>query len=77
MNFISTWREKSQTKRQEDVTRLANDLITLSDFDGKLYIAYQSNPLILLDDSLTSAEILQKLSEARNNYINAKMKDLC
>ena len=77
MDFISTWREKSQTKRQEDVTRLANDLITLSDFDGKLYIAYQSNPLILLDDNLTSAEILQKLSEARNNYINAKMKDLC
>lgn len=77
MNFISTLREKSQTKRQEDVTRLANDLITVSDFDGKLYIAYQSNPLILLDDNLTSAEILQKLSEARNNYINAKMKDLC
>ena len=77
MDFISTWREKSQTKRQEDVKRLANDLIALSDFDGKLYIAYQSNPLILLDDNLTSAEILQKLSEARNNYINAKMKDLC
>lgn len=77
MNFISTLREKSQTKRQEDVTRLANDLITVADFDGKLYIAYQSNPLILLDDNLTSTEILQKLSETRNNYINAKVKDLC
>ena len=75
MELIRTLRERSQTKRQEFATRQAECLITLSDFADSLFIAYQGTPLIPIEESWTSKEILQELSKIRQNYINAHLQD--
>lgn len=76
MEFIRTIREKSQTKREEQIQKMSEELITLSDFDSSLYIAYQGTPLIPVEESWTSKDILLELQKLRQNYINAKMKEL-
>lgn len=77
MELIRTLKEKAHTKREEEIHRQAEDLITLSDFDSSLYIAYQGTPLVPINEDWTSKEIIQKLSEVRQNYINSKRKELC
>ena len=46
MELIRTLREKAQTKQMEDFNKMAEEFITLSDFDGSIYIAFQNVPLI-------------------------------
>ena len=45
MEFIRTIKEKSQTKKQEAIAKLAESLITIQDFDNSLFIAYNGTPL--------------------------------
>lgn len=75
MEFIRTLREKHQTSRQQDIMRMAEDLITVQDFDKTLYIAYQGTPLVPIKDEWTSKEIVSELTKVRQNYINVKMKE--
>ena len=75
MEFIRTIKEKSQTKRQEEIERMAEDIITIRDFDNSLFIAYDGTPLAPIEPSWTTKEIVQQLSVFRNNYINGKMKE--
>ena len=75
MEFIRTLREKSQTKKQETIVKLAEETITLQDFDNSLYIAYNGTPLAPIDPSWTTKEIVQQLSVFRNNFINSRLKD--
>ena len=75
MEFIRTLREKHQTSRQNDIMKMAEDLITISDFDDTLYIAYQGTPLIPVKDEWTSHEIVEELHKVRQNYVNSKLKD--
>ena len=77
MELIRTLREKSQTKREEDIRRQAEDLITLSDFNSSLYIAYQGTPLVPIQEEWTSKDIIQELDKIRQNFINSKMKSIC
>ena len=77
MEFIRTLREKSQTKREEEVVRQSEQIITLSDFDSSLYIAYNGTPFVPIDENWTSKQIVEELSKLRQNYINAKMKGIC
>ena len=77
MEFIRTLREKSQTKRQEEIHKMAEQTITLSDFDSNLYIAYAGTPFVPIDESWTSKQIVEELAKLRQNYCNAKMKELC
>ena len=77
MEFIRTLREKNQTKREEDIRKQAEDLITLSDFDSSLYIAYQGTPLVPIKEEWTSKEIVQELDKIRQNFINSKIKQVC
>ena len=77
MNFIDNWREKSQIRRKESIQRMAESYITLADSESRIYIAYQGNPLILLDENLSAGEVMHKLKEVRDNYIDSKVKDLC
>lgn len=72
MEFIKTFRERQQTKRQEDIRKQSEELITISDFADKLYIAYNSVPLVLIEPGWTTKEMIEKLTEIRNNYINSK-----
>lgn len=75
MEFIRTIKEKSQTKRQEEIERMAEDIITIRDFDNSLFIAYDGTPLAPIEPSWTTKEIVQQLSVFRSNYINGKMKE--
>ena len=77
MEFIRTIRDKVQTKRQEEIHKLAEDVITLSDFDDSLYIAYEGTPFVPIDEDWTSKQIVERLSRLRQNFINAKIKELC
>lgn len=74
MEFIRTIKEKSQTKKQEAIAKLAEDLITIQDFDDSLFIAYNGTPLAPIDASWTTKEIVQQLSIFRHNFINSRMK---
>lgn len=76
MEWIRSFKEKQQTSRQNNITLQAHDCICLDDFDGKIYIAYNGTPLIPVEDSWTQKEILRKLEETRQGYINYKMKQL-
>jgi hypothetical protein len=73
MEFIRTLREKSQTRRQEEIQRQAEELITLSDFDSDLYIAYAGTPLVPIKEEWTSKEIVEELTKLRQNYIKSKL----
>ena len=75
MEFIRTIRERQQTKRQAEIERQAEELITLQDFNDSLYIAYRRIPLAPIDPAWTTKEIVQQLSVFRTNFINSRMKD--
>ena len=75
MELIKTLREKSQTQRQETIRKEAEALIRIFDFDNELYIAYNETPLVPVESSWTSAEIIKELTKLRHNYINGKLKE--
>ena len=77
MELIRTIREKAQTKRQEDIRKLSEEMITLSDFGSSLFIAYQGTPLLPVEEAWTSKEIVEELTKIRQNFINAKLKEVC
>lgn len=77
MELIRTIRARYQTKVQQDIHRQAEEVITLSDFCGHIYIAYLGTPLIQMEETWTQKEIMEKLSDLRQNYINSKMKQAC
>lgn len=74
MEFFKKLREKSQSKLMEDIQERSKEVITLTDFDSSIYIAYNGTSLVEIDKNWTSDEILQELSKLRNNYINSNMK---
>ena len=54
---------------------MAEETITLKDFDNGLFIAYNGTPLAPVEPSWTTKEIVQQLSVFRQNFINSKMKE--
>ena len=75
MEFIRSIREKSHTKAIENLEKMAEEIITVRDFDSSLFIAYNGTPLATIDESWTTKEIVQQLSIFRHNYINSKKKE--
>lgn len=75
MELIRTIREKQQTRHQQDIQHQAECLITLSDFADELYIAYNGTPLIPIEPSWTSKEIVAELTKIRQNYINSRKNE--
>lgn len=76
MEWIRTIREKQQSSKQKDINEQAHMSICLDDFDGKIFIAYNGAPLIPVEEEWTQKDILAKLDETRNSYINYKLKQL-
>ena len=74
MEFFKKLREKSQSKLMEDIQERSKEVITLTDFDSSLYIAYNGTSLVEIDKSWASDRIIQELSKLRQNYINSNMK---
>ena len=77
MEFIRTIKEKFQTEREEEIQKLSEEVITLSDFDSTLFIAYNGTPLIPIEESWTSKKIVEELQKLRQNYIKGKMRNVC
>ena len=75
MELIRTIKEKSRTKRQEEIERMAEEIITLRDFDNSLFIAYNGTPLAPIEPSWTTKEIVQQLSIFRSNFVNSRLKE--
>ena len=75
MEFIRSIREKSQTKAIENLEKMAEEIITVRDFDSSLFIAYNGTPLAPIEPSWTTKEIVQQLSIFRSNFVNSRLKD--
>ena len=75
MDFIKTLREKKKLQREIAIKRVAEETIQLSDFDNEVYIAYNGTPLVPINDSWTSKEIVEELSKLRQNFVNSRMKE--
>ena len=75
MELFRTIREKSQTRKEEEIRVIATERISISDFDNQLYIAFDGAPLVLLDENLTCKQIVGELSRVRENYINSRLKN--
>ena len=73
MELIRTLRERSQTKKQMEIHKLAEETITLSDFDNSLYIAFAGTPIVPIKEEWTSKEIVEELTKLRQNYIKSKL----
>lgn len=56
---------------------MAEEVITLSDFDSSMYIAYNGTPFVPINENWTSKQIMEELGKLRQNYINVKKKELC
>lgn len=70
MELIRTLREKHITSQQQGINDQAHKVICLDDFDNKVYISYNGAPLIPIEDTWTQKDIIKKLNETRNSYIN-------
>jgi hypothetical protein len=75
MELIRTLREKRISAHQNDLQQQAIDLITLADFDDKMYVAFNGMPLVEIEPQWSVKEILQQLNIIRQNYVNCQMKN--
>ena len=75
MELINNWKEKFRIKREKEIKRAAEECITLSDFNGKMYIAFQGNPLIAINGYSSASDVLSQLQEVRDNYVSSKMNN--
>ena len=73
MELFKKLREKSQSRKMEDIQERSKEVITLTDFGSSLYIAYNGTSLVEIDKSWASERIIQELSKLRQNYINSNM----
>lgn len=74
MKWFSAFKQRHQIQRQENIKKLAEETINISDFDSDLYISYLGTPLIRINKELTSGQILDELSKVRQIFINVKNK---
>jgi hypothetical protein len=75
VEFIKNLKEKQKIKRRLEITQQAEDTICLSDFNNQVYIAYNGTPLVVVEDSWKSQEIIQELHKLRDNFISARLKE--
>ena len=75
MELIRTIREKHQNARQAGIREEAERLITIDDFDDSLFIAYNGVPFVPIEKQWATKEIIEKLTELRTNYVNARLRD--
>ena len=75
MELIRTIREKNNTKKQAVIQKIAQETISLSDFDDEIYIAYNGIPLVQVNKEWTTKEIIKELSVVRENFVNCRLKE--
>lgn len=75
MEIFARLRARRKKAKERDVTSQARRRIEVSDFDDKLFIAYDGTPVFPIEEQWTTKEIMQRLYELRANYIKAKMSE--
>ena len=75
MEIFATIKARRKKAKERDVTSQARRRIEVSDFDDKLFIAYDGTPVFPIEEGWTTKEIMQRLYELRANYIKAKMSE--
>ena len=74
MEFIRTLREKKQARIKATIMQQSEDVIQLSDFNNEIFISYSGTPLMPIDNTMTPKDIVNKLAEIRQYYVNSRMK---
>lgn len=74
MELIRTIKKRHQIACERTINEEASNTIYLDDFDGDIYISYNGAPLIPIDEKWTQKEIMRKLEDTRNSYINYRKK---
>lgn len=74
VEFIKSFKEKQRTRQYAAITQQAEDTIYLSDFNDKMYISVGGNPLVEIEDTWTTKEIMEEIKKLRNNFITVKLK---
>lgn len=77
MGLIRFIKEKDKNRKIDLIKVQAVDSITLLDFESVMYIAFNGIPLIPVEEDMTPKEIIEELHKVRNNFINARVKELC
>ena len=72
MKFTKSLKEKQINRYGGDVEKQSKEIIKLADFCDKIYIAYMDTPLVPIDESWNSKQILEELNKLRGNYVKAK-----
>lgn len=72
MKWFESLKEEINRKREKSIRRLAEETVTLSDYAGRIYIAYNGVPLIVVNDDWSPKDILNKLTEIRVLYTTIK-----
>lgn len=75
MKIIARWKEKRQETKRKDLESQSRRRIEVSDFEDKLFIAYDGTPVFPIAAEWTTKEIMDRLYELRANYIKAKMSE--
>lgn len=76
MELIRTIRERSQTRREQDVQQEMQSRIAVLDFADSLYIAYDGVPLVLIQEDWTPKDILERLNSMRQVAANSKLNSI-
>lgn len=69
MNLITNLKQKIKAPKQQDAEKEASNRIRVKDADGKLYIAFDSFPLIEIDEMKSASTIMNELRIYRSNFL--------
>ena len=75
MEIFATIKARRKKAKEKEVMSQSRRRIEVSDFEDKLYIAYDGTPVFPIEENWTTKEIMQRLYELRVNYIKAKMSE--
>lgn len=69
MNLITNLKQKIKVSKRQDAEKEASNRIRVKDVDGKLYIAFDSFPLIEIDEMKSASTIMDELKVYRSNFL--------
>ena len=69
MNLITNLKQKIKVSKQQDAEKEASNRIRVRDVGGKLYIAFDSFPLIEIDEMKSASTIMDELKVYRSNFL--------
>lgn len=75
-NWLKRIKERYQAERQErcikQLERISCEIINVIEFNGRLYIAYDGEPIVRIDD--LKAKVPEILEQAREDYLAWRAK---